>query len=97
VRGGEGGRALLGVPSTASAVVLRPGQVSDRTFVDEAAHRASLPAIYNSYQRTDSDPAALKAMEDERCILFPLFSTSLPALRLPDRQRVLRCPPGARR
>jgi hypothetical protein len=60
----------------ASEVVIRPGQVSDRSFIDEAAHRAALPAIYNAYERTENDPAALKAMEDERCVLFPLFSTS---------------------
>ena len=70
------GERIWGFLPMASEIVLQPGQVSDRTFVDEAAHRASLPAIYNSYQRTESDPAALKAMEDERCILFPLFSTS---------------------
>jgi hypothetical protein len=35
-----------------------------------------LPAVYNSYQRTAGDPPELKAFDDERCILFPLFTTS---------------------
>lgn len=70
------GERIWGFLPMASEVVIRPGQISERSFVDEAAHRAVLPAIYNAYQRTNSDPPALKAMEDERCVLFPLFSTS---------------------
>lgn len=70
------GERIGGFLPMASEVVIRPGQVSDRSFVDETAHRAALPAIYNAYQRTESDPTALKTMEDERCVLFPLFSTS---------------------
>ena len=70
------GERIWGFFPMASEVVIRPGQISERSFVDEVAHRIPLPAIYNAYQRTESDPEALKAMEDERCILFPLFSTS---------------------
>jgi NADPH:quinone reductase-like Zn-dependent oxidoreductase len=70
------GERIWGFLPMASDVVIRPGQISDRSFVDEAAHRASLPAIYNAYQRTNSDPSVLKDLENERCILFPLFSTS---------------------
>lgn len=70
------GDRIWGFLPMASHVVLRPDAVSPRSFVDAAPHRTGLPVIYNTYQRTALDPAALTALEDERCLLFPLFSTS---------------------
>ena len=70
------GERIWGFLPMASHLVMRPAAVTERAFTDGAAHRADLPAIYNSYQRTSGDPAALTAMEDARCLLFPLFSTS---------------------
>jgi hypothetical protein len=70
------GDRVWGFLPMASHVVVRPAAVSPRAFTDGAAHRADLPAIYNTYQRTQGDPDALRALEDERCLLFPLFSTS---------------------
>jgi hypothetical protein len=70
------GERVWGFLPMASHVVLKPAQVTGRTFSDGAAHRAELPAIYNSYQRTHDDPPELQALADERCILFPLFTTS---------------------
>ncbi len=70
------GDRVWGFLPMASHLVVRPAAVSDRSFSDGAAHRADLPGIYNTYQRTLGDPAALKAMEDARCLFFPLFSTS---------------------
>ena len=70
------GDRVWGFMPMASHVVVRPDSVTERSFTDGAAHRADLPGIYNNYQRTNGDPAPLKAMEDERCLLFPLFSTS---------------------
>ena len=70
------GERIWGFLPMASHVVMRPAGATDRSFSDGAAHRADLPAIYNTYQRTAGDPPALTAMEDERCLLFPLFSTS---------------------
>jgi hypothetical protein len=70
------GDRVWGFLPMASHLVLRPVAVTHRSFADGAPHRAELPGIYNTYQRTSGDPAALKAMEDERCLLFPLFSTS---------------------
>ncbi|MFZ4603293.1 MAG: DUF2855 family protein [Caulobacterales bacterium] len=70
------GERIWGFFPMASHVVLKPVDATTRAFTDGAAHRASLPGIYNEYQRTSGDPPAMKALEDERCILFPLFSTS---------------------
>jgi len=41
-----------------------------------AGHRQNLPLFYNQYQRTEAEPDYLKTLEDERCLLFPLFATS---------------------
>ena len=70
------GERIWGFLPMASHLMMRPATVTGRAFTDGAAHRADLPEIYNTYQRTSGDPAALTAMEDERCLLFPLFSTS---------------------
>jgi len=70
------GERIWGFLPMASHLVMRPATVTDRSFSDAAAHRSELPALYNNYQRTSGDPAALTAMEDARCVLFPLFSTS---------------------
>jgi hypothetical protein len=70
------GERVWGFLPMASHVVLKPVQITTGTFTDGAGHRAALPAIYNNYQRTGGDAAELKALEDERCILFPLFTTS---------------------
>ena len=70
------GERIWGFLPMASHLVMRPSALTDRSFADGAAHRTELPAIYNTYQRTSGDPAALTALEDERCLLFPLFSTS---------------------
>lgn len=70
------GERIWGFLPMASHVVMRPAAATDRSFSDGAAHRVDLPAIYNTYQRTRGDPPALTALEDERCLLFPLFSTS---------------------
>lgn len=70
------GERVWGFLPMASHVVLKPVGVRPGNFVDGAEHRAALPGIYNSYQRTDRDAPELKALADERCLLFPLFSTS---------------------
>jgi hypothetical protein len=70
------GERIWGFLPMASHVVLKPSQVAAGSFTDGADHRSSLPAIYNSYQRASSDPPEMKALENERCILFPLFTTS---------------------
>lgn len=70
------GERLYGFFPMASEVVLQPGHVADDFFLDGAPHRAELPALYNQYRRTQGEPAFLKSLEDERCLLFPLFVTS---------------------
>lgn len=70
------GERLWGFLPMASHVLLRPGHLSKRGLVDTAAHRATLPALYNGYTRMAADPPALADLQHERSLLFPLFATS---------------------
>lgn len=72
----EVGERIWGFFPMASHVVLQPGEVKRQTFADVTAHRQGLPLFYNQYQRTQAEPDYLKTLEDERCLLFPLFTTS---------------------
>lgn len=70
------GERLYGFFPMASEVVLSPGEAEADFFMDATAHRQALPALYNQYRRVQAEPAFLHALEDERCLLFPLFMTS---------------------
>ncbi len=70
------GERLWGFLPMASHLTVTPGKVTAANFFDFAAHREKLPRLYNQYHRTANDPAMMQTMEDERCLLFPLFATS---------------------
>jgi hypothetical protein len=57
-------------------LVVQPTRVSRHGFVDGAAHRAALPAIYNYMQRCAADPGYVAAQEAQQALLRPLFVTS---------------------
>lgn len=70
------GERVWGFLPMASHVVLTPGRITPTAFDDAAEHRAALPGVYNRYQRTRDDAPEVMALEDARCLLFPLFTTS---------------------
>ena len=70
------GECLWGFFPMASHVVLQPGKIRQDQWLDMAEHRQSLPALYNAVRRTQAEPELLTQMENERCLLFPLFTTS---------------------
>ncbi len=70
------GERLWGFFPMATHVTLQPGKLTPTQLIDFAPHRKPLPGLYNQYMRTANDPPPLKAMEDARCLLFPLFATS---------------------
>ena len=71
----EVGERLYGFFPMSNQLVMTPGRVRDEHFMDVAPHRHDLPALYNQYSRTRAEPAELQAIEDERCVFFPLFMT----------------------
>ncbi len=70
------GERVYGFLPFASHVVMRPEKVGRGGFTDGAAHRQALPGLYNRYQRATDDSPEMKALEAERCALFPLFTTA---------------------
>ena len=70
------GERLWGFFPMSSELVLQPGSIREDSFTDETAHRRELSALYNQYRRTAGEPEILQQLEDERCLLFPLFLTS---------------------
>jgi len=72
----EVGERIWGFLPMATHVLLRPGDVTARGFIDAAAHRQGLAEVYNSFQRTREDPPELAGLEAERSALVPLFTTA---------------------
>jgi hypothetical protein len=70
------GTRVYGYLPPSSEIVLAPGRVDERGFVDVAEHRAKLPPAYNSYLRVDADPVYDADTEDQQMLLRPLFFTS---------------------
>jgi len=70
------GDRLWGFFPMASHAILQPGKIVDEQFIDFAAHRRELPGLYNAYRRSNAEPQFLQQMENECCLLFPLFATS---------------------
>jgi hypothetical protein len=70
------GERIYGYFPMASHLVVEPTRVSERRFVDGAAHRKGLPAVYNSYDRVAADPNYRAEGEAAQMILKPLVMTS---------------------
>jgi hypothetical protein len=76
VEGLEADTRVYGYLPPSSELLVTPERVGPHGFVDAAAHRAKLPAAYNSYIRTDADPSYEPGREDQQMLLRPLFFTS---------------------
>ncbi|MBV9889315.1 MAG: DUF2855 family protein, partial [Rhizobacter sp.] len=70
------GERFYGYWPIADEAIVSPVRVVDDGFVDGAAHRASLPAVYNRYVRCSSDPEYRVEHEALIALLRPLFITS---------------------
>jgi hypothetical protein len=70
------GEKFYGYYPMASSVVLTPTRTSTSSFVDGAAHRAPLAAVYNQYMRCSADPFYTADTEAIQALLRPLFITS---------------------
>jgi hypothetical protein len=71
------GRRVYGFLPFASEVVMAPGSVRANGFVDASAHRAALPAPYNSYTDVAVDSGDGADQEAYNALLRPLFTTSM--------------------
>ena len=69
------GTRVYGYLPMSTELVVTPTRVDDRGFVDATPHRQAMAAAYNSYSRTDADPAYDAAHEDALMLLRPLVTT----------------------
>ena len=70
------GTRVYGYFPLADHLVVQPGRVNEKGFLDTSAHRKPLPSAYQGYRATDADPIYDKAKEDEQILFWPLFYTS---------------------
>lgn len=70
------GERFYGYLPMSSHLVVRPERPTESGFVDGAPHRRELPAVYNHYVRTATDPGYDARHEDVQMILRPLFMTA---------------------
>jgi len=70
------GTRVYGYLPPSSELVVTPGRVDERGFIDTAEHRSQLPPVYNSYARVEADPVYEADTEDQQMLLRPLFFTS---------------------
>lgn len=69
------GQRVYGYFPISEELVVSPVRVSERGFMDGAAHRQGLAPIYNSYAFTDTDPAYVAGAEPEQMLFRPLYLT----------------------
>ena len=69
------GERISGFFPMATDIVLQPTGIKTFQFVDGTEHRQALPPFYNQYQRCQAEPAIMQSLENERCVLFPLYMT----------------------
>ena len=74
VDGISDGERVYGYFPMATHLVVSAGSVTPSSFIDESAHRAMLPPVYNQYSRI-SDRASAHD-EHVHAVLRPLFTTS---------------------
>ncbi len=70
------GERIYGYFPMSTHVVLEPQRVNANGFVDGAAHRKELHAVYNQYLRCATDPGYRPEHEAQQMLLRPLFATS---------------------
>lgn len=69
------GERVYGYLPMASHLDVLPANVTAGGFLDSAAHRQPMSAIYNQYSRLAADPEHDPAREGERMLFGPLFKT----------------------
>jgi hypothetical protein len=76
VPGLEPGRRVWGYYPAGTHLVVAPSRVSASGFIDGAAHRQELAAVYNQYLFCDADPGWRPELEGLQAVLRPLFLTA---------------------
>ena len=75
----EEGERIFGYLPMSPHLVVDAEPVNDVVFVDRAAHRVDLPAVYQRYTRVTKERDYDEELEDLRALWLPLFMTSFGA------------------
>ncbi|MCC5981868.1 MAG: DUF2855 family protein [Oceanicaulis sp.] len=70
------GERVYGYLPAAAELIITPGKIRPESFIDAAAHRAELPAVYNRYERCPAGSGENPVREAAQMVLQPLFLTS---------------------
>ncbi len=70
------GERIYGYLPMSQRLVVEPVHVTERGFVDGAAHRRELPPVYNQYTRLAAEPGYDPRDDDVLMLLRPLFATA---------------------
>ena len=70
------GQRFWGYFPAGTHLVVQPARVGSAGFVDAAAHRHELAAVYNQYLACSADPTWHPGTEGLQAVLRPLFTTS---------------------
>lgn len=70
------GEKLYGYLPMAESLIVKPGHISEGSFIDDMPRRQALPVIYNQYIRCAQDPLYSEKTEALQMLLRPLFTTS---------------------
>jgi uncharacterized protein DUF2855 len=72
----QAGERVYGYFPMSTHIILQADQVTAAGFIDAAAHRASLPPIYNQYTRLAADSGYNRADDAHLALFRPLFTTA---------------------
>ncbi len=75
VEGVDVGARVYGYFPMAETLDVSPVKVSEKGFIDGAAHRQAKAVIYNQYSFTQTDPSYDAAFEPEQTLFRPLYAT----------------------
>ncbi|MBB6520422.1 DUF2855 family protein [Pseudoteredinibacter isoporae] len=70
------GELVYGYFPMADALIVKPANISEGSFIDAMPHREALPVVYNQYIRCAKDPLYKESTEALQMLLRPLFTTS---------------------
>lgn len=70
------GARVYGYLPMSTDLVVVPGKMNDRGFIDTVEHRRPMATAYNNYVLVDADPIYTPDHEDHQMLLWPLFFTS---------------------
>ncbi len=70
------GDRLYGYFPPANSLIIEPSHISNKSLVDNSAHRQALPPLYNRYNRVLADSQYDRSTDTARILLAPLHVTS---------------------